>query len=79
MLSRLSEYGLTDPQITAVRVDDELILVAAASSPSISEDNGDLGGGDNDNLLVVPSDGTNDIENNDADSIMESGARVPKK
>jgi hypothetical protein len=60
MLARLSEYGLPDPHITAVRVDDKLILVAAESNlPNGGDtDSGTIGdtSRDNDNLLVVPTD-----------------------
>ena len=49
MRASLSQYGLTDPKITAVRVDDKLILVADTDKDANS-------GNDNGNLLVAPTD-----------------------
>ncbi len=50
MCASLSEYGLTDPRITAVRVDDNLILVDADSTPLSVEDE------DQDNPMMVVQD-----------------------
>ena len=47
MRASLSEYGLMDPVITAVRVDDNLILVASDSNPMLEREN------NQDSLLVV--------------------------
>lgn len=85
MVSMLSEYGLTDPQITAVRVDDKLILVAANSNPQNSVEIGnsnninDVGDDDSGNLLVVPSDSAAGIENKGFSSTVESGCRSLQK
>lgn len=76
MLSKLSEFGLTDPRITAVRVDDELILVAANPNPP---NNGYINGdniGDNSNLLVPPTDSADDIESFDFTSITAGGSAL---
>lgn len=53
MIARLSEFGLTDPFITAVRVDDELVLVASEPEEAVGDNSGSSS--DNDNRLVVPS------------------------
>lgn len=85
MVSKLSEYGLTDPQITAVSVDDKLILVAANSNPKNNVEVGnsnnvdDVGDDDSSNLLVVPSAITNGIENESFSSTIESGCRSLQK
>ena len=58
MNSRLSEYGLSNPQITAVRVDGKVILVAATNNAGADNNNnvsGAGGGGGDGNLLVVPT------------------------
>lgn len=77
MLSRLSEYGLTDPQITAVRVDDKLILVAGVTNSDNTNEDGS--GGKNDNLLVAPTDIADGIENSDSRLIAESGGATVRR
>lgn len=77
MLSRLSEYGLTDPQITAVRVDDKLILVAGVTN--IGNTNEDGSGGKIDNLLVAPTDIADGMENSAFSSIAESGGATVRR
>ena len=47
MCASLSEYGLVDPQITAVRVDDNLIHAAPDSKPLPGEDE------DQDSLMMA--------------------------
>jgi len=82
MISRLSEYGLTDPHITAVRVDDKLILVAADSNPPNGDTNSDnnneadIGNdSDNGNLLVAPADTVTGVEIDDSSLTAKSGRR----
>jgi hypothetical protein len=77
MLSRLSEYGLTDPQITAVRVDDKLILVAGVTN--IGNTNEDGSGVKIDNLLVAPTDIADGMENSASSSIAESGGATVRR
>jgi hypothetical protein len=77
MLSRLSEYGLTDPQITAVRVDDKLILVAGDTNSDNTNEDGS--GGNNDNLLVAPTDIADGIEKSDSSLMAESGGATIRR
>jgi len=85
MLSKLSEYGLTDPRITAVRVDDKLILVAANTNPlsggdTDSDNNNDaVSGGNNGNMLVAPTNIVTGIENSDSSSTAQSGDRALRR
>mmetsp|Transcript_6942 Transcript_6942/g.17003 ORF Transcript_6942/g.17003 Transcript_6942/m.17003 type:complete len:145 (+) Transcript_6942:1-435(+) len=72
MISKLSEYGLTDPQIIAVRVDDKLILVAAESGSSNGIDQS-YNNNDGNHTLVIVNNGTLVMNTNDSDQMAESG------
>ena len=84
MRASLSEYGVKNPQITAVRVDDKLILVAADPNQvdgdtGRDDTSGIDGGSDDGNLLVVPTDSGDVIEMNDSFPSIAAGVGAPRR
>ena len=75
MVSKLSDFGLTNPQITSVSVDGKLILVAGdTTSGTVTNDesNNNVNGGDETgNLLIVSNDGNKPVSIKISENVVE--------